>query len=221
MVKVFSTASSPQQTNLFHFKVKESSLTQKLNAFIEKRYKKNQPVKVYDYNYVGPQHVHKCTMTVESSDPDFPAQEAANDGQLTVSPRPINPIAQTLNSAIDPGLLSSPHFLSHSPRQTFEVNQSSSHIQAVTFPDQNNLPFDPSSLFHWKPQLSFFYEAEASPRDHPLALPPPPVPPSSPASPTESEPTWRENTRHRQSTPSLAGGEIDELNSLYRNMKLN
>ena len=42
MVKVFSPPEDPQQTNLFHFKKNESSLTQKLNAFIEKRFKKKK-----------------------------------------------------------------------------------------------------------------------------------------------------------------------------------
>ena len=70
MVKVFSTASNPRQTNLFHFKVKESSLTQKLNAFIEKRYKETnfKPVKVFDYQHQTPRHVHiKMTLQIQIS----------------------------------------------------------------------------------------------------------------------------------------------------------
>ena len=220
MVKVFSTASNPQQTNLFSFKKKESSLTKKLNAYIEKQCKISniKPFKVHDYQYQPARHVHNTTMTVEGSDPDFPTQEEViKDGQLTVSPRSSNPVGQTLNSVIDPALLASPHFLSHSPQQTFQINQSSSNIQAITFPDQNNLPFDPSSFFPWNPELSFFADPVDSPRDHPLALPPPPPPPSSPV---ESESTWGENQRNNQTNPSFSGGEIDELNSLYQAMKL-
>ena len=237
MVKVFSPPEDPQQTNLFHFKKNESSLTQKLNAFIEKRFKKKNrhfSTKIVDYQFSPPVNIHS-TMTVPSSDPDFLLdQQVVIDGQVVPSSRPSNPVAQTLDSTIDPGLLSSPHFLVHSPSQTFEINQSSSNIQTITFPNVNDLPFDPARYFRWNPELSFF--AEGPSLVSPSLTPPPPPPPPSPSpfddnsSPVDGSAWGRMKLDETRSNlgllpvsraVSLAGGEIDELNSLYKSMKIN